>query len=56
VRPGDVLRVESEVLEVRPSNSRPDRGIVRVRSTTFNQEGQPVMVQVASLIVPRRPA
>ena len=56
VRPGDTLRVESEVLEVRPSGSRPDRGIVRVRSTTLNQDGEPVMVQVASLIVPRRPA
>jgi acyl dehydratase len=56
VRPGDTLRVESEVLEVRPSRSRPDRGIVRVRSTTLDQDDRPVMVQVASLIVPRRPA
>ena len=56
VYPGDVLRVESEILEVRPSQSNPDRGIVRVRNTTLNQDGQPVMVQVASLIVPRRPA
>jgi acyl dehydratase len=56
VRPGDTLRVESEVLEVRPSGSRPDRGVVRVRSTTLNQDDRPVMVQVASLIVPRRPA
>lgn len=55
VFPGDVLRVESEVLEVRPSQSNPDRGIVRVRSTTLNQHGQPVMIQTASLIVPRRP-
>src|SRR6478736_9912583 len=36
VRPGDVLRVESEVLELRPSRSRPDRGIVRMRNTAFN--------------------
>jgi acyl dehydratase len=56
VRPGDTLHVESEVLEVRPSESKPDRGIVRLRSTTMNQDGQPVMVQVANLIVPRRPA
>src|SRR3954452_15454447 len=55
VRPGDTLRVESEVLEVRPSGSRPDRGIVRVRSTTRNQDGQTVMTQVASMVVPRRP-
>jgi acyl dehydratase len=56
VRPGDTLRVQSEVLEVRPSSSKPDRGVARVRSTTLNQDGQPVMVQVATLIVPRRPA
>ena len=56
VRPGDVLRVVSEVLEVRPSRSRPDRGLARVRSTTFNQDDQPVMEQIATLIVPRRPA
>jgi acyl dehydratase len=56
VRPGDTLRVVSEVLEARPSGSRPDRGIVRVRSTTLNQDEQPVMIQVASLIIPRRPA
>jgi acyl dehydratase len=56
VYPGDVLRVESEVLETRPSQSNPDRGIVRVRNTTLNQDGQPVMIQTASLIVPRRPA
>jgi acyl dehydratase len=55
VRPGDVLRVESEVLDIRPSQSKPDRGIVRVRNTTLNQDGQPVMIQVANLIVPRRP-
>ncbi len=55
VRPGDVLRVESEILDIRPSQSKPDRGIVRVRNTTLNQDGQPVMIQVAHLIVPRRP-
>jgi acyl dehydratase len=54
VRPGDTLSVESEVLEVRPSRSKPDRGIVKVRSTTRNQDGRTVMVQVASLLVPRR--
>jgi acyl dehydratase len=42
VRPGDELRVESEVLEVRPSKSRNDRGLIRVRTTTFNQHGEPV--------------
>jgi acyl dehydratase len=56
VRPGDVLRVESEVLGLRPSNSKPDRGIVRVRNTTLNGEGQPVMTQVVTMVVPRRPS
>ena len=56
VRPGDVLRVESEVLGLRPSGSKPDRGIVRVRNTTLNGEGKPVMIQVVTMIVPRRPS
>ena len=56
VHPGDALRVESEVLGLRPSGSRPDRGIVRVRNTTLNQDGQPVMVAVVNMIVPRRPS
>ena len=55
VYPGDVLTVECEVLEVRPSRSNPDRGIVRFRSKTLNQEGDVVMEQVASLVVPRDP-
>lgn len=55
VRPGDVLRVQSEVLGLRPSKSQAGRGIVRLRSTTLNQEAQPVMVQVVNVIVPRRP-
>ncbi len=54
VRPGDELRVESEVLEVRPSKSRPRQGLVKVRSTTFNQNDEPVQVLIANLIVPRR--
>jgi acyl dehydratase len=56
VHPGDVLRVESEVLRVRPSNSQPGRGIARVRNTTLNQDGQAVMVVVVNIIVPRRPS
>ncbi|HZP78435.1 MAG TPA: MaoC family dehydratase [Pseudolabrys sp.] len=55
VRPGDTLRVESEILEVRPSKSRPDQGLVKVRSTTFNQNGEPVQIFTANLLVPRRP-
>ena len=52
-RPGDVLQVESEVLELRPSRSRPDRGVATVRSETRNQRGEVVQVLVARLIVPR---
>ena len=56
VRPGDTLTVRSEVLEVRPSKSRPEQGLVKVRSTTLNQKGEPVQIFVANLVVPRRPA
>ena len=55
VRPGDELRIESEVLEVRPSKSRPDIGVVKVRTTTLNQKNEPVQVSVGNLMVPRRP-
>lgn len=54
-RPGDVLRVESEVREVTPSRSRPDRGMVTVRSETLNQRDEVVQVLVAKLVVPRAP-
>jgi acyl dehydratase len=56
VRPGDTLRVESEVLSLRPSNSQPHRGVVKMRNTARNQDGHPVMVQVVAMIVPRRPS
>ena len=56
VRSGDELRVESEVLEVRSSKSRPDQGLIKVRTTTLNQNGEPVQVSVGNLIVLRRPA
>ena len=54
VRPGDELRVESEVLDVRQSKSRPRQGLVKVRTMTLNQNGETVQVFVANLIVPRR--
>ena len=53
-RPGDILQVESEVLEVTPSRSRPDRGMVTVRSETFNQRGEIVQMLTAKFVVPRR--
>lgn len=55
VRPGDELRVESKVLDVRPSKSRPDQGLVKLRNTTFNQNGEAVQITVGSLLVPRKP-
>src|SRR3546814_15848204 len=56
VRPGDELRVECEVLEVRPSKSRPDQGLVKLRTTTLNQDDRPVQISVGSLVVMRREA
>jgi len=55
-RPGDTLHVVSEIEEVTPSRSRPDRGMIRVRSETRNQHGEVVQVLVAKLVVPRRTA
>ena len=56
VRPGDELHTESEVLEVRPSKSRPDQGLIKVRTTTLNQNNEAVQVSIGNLVVPRRPA
>jgi acyl dehydratase len=56
VRPGDELRVESEVIELRPSKSQPDLGLAKVRVTTFNQNGEPVQIFTAILLMPKRPA
>jgi len=56
VRPGDELRIESEVLEVRPSKSRPGQGLIKVRTTTLNQNDEAVQIIVANLVVPRRAA
>jgi acyl dehydratase len=55
-RPTDVLHVESEVMAITPSRSRPDRGTVVLRSTTLNQHGVVVQAMTATLMVPRRPA
>lgn len=53
-RPGDVLTVESEVVEVKPSRSKPDRGMVMLRSETRNQRREVVQAMTAKLVVPRR--
>jgi acyl dehydratase len=55
VRPGDTLHTESEVVEMRPSRSRPE-GFIKMRTTTLNQNDEPVQVMVANLLVPRRAA
>jgi acyl dehydratase len=54
VYPGDELHVESEILEVRPSKSRPNQGLIKVKTTTMNQDGKAVQVSIGNLIVPRR--
>ena len=52
-RPDDTLTVVSEIEEITPSRSRPDRGMIRVRSETRNQHGETVQILIAKLVVPR---
>jgi acyl dehydratase len=54
-RPGDTLHVESEVLEIVPSRSKPNQAIVKVRSTTLNQHGEPVHSFTSKCLVFKRP-
>ena len=53
-RPGDVLHVESEIVEITPSRSKPHQGIVTVRSTALNQNGESVYAFTAKLLVSKR--
>ena len=53
-RPGDTLRVECEIIEILPSRSKPNQAIVKVRSTTLNQNGDAVQVFTAKLLVFKR--
>ena len=55
-KPGDTLRVVTEVLEITPSRSRPDRGMITMRSTTLNQNDEAVQVFTPKVVVPRREA
>jgi acyl dehydratase len=55
-RPGDTLRVESEIQEILPSRSKPNQGVVIVRSSTLNQHGEPVYVFTAKVLVFKRPS
>jgi acyl dehydratase len=54
-RPGDTLHLISEITEITPSKSRPDRAIVVIRGETFNQRNELVQVFVSRLVVSRRP-
>ena len=54
VRPSDVLTVETEIVDLRPSRSKPDHGIVRIRNTTTNQRGEIVQTMFAHAMIPRR--
>jgi len=53
-RPGDTLRVVTEVVEVTPSRSRPERGMALVRSKTLNQLDEIVQTMASRMVVPRR--
>ena len=53
-RAGDILRVESEIVEITPSRSKPHQGLVTLRGTMLNQNGETVFVLTAKLIVPKR--
>ncbi len=55
VLPGDELQIETEVLEMRPSRSRPDRGLMKIRTRTLNQNDEVVQDLVGNTMVPRRP-
>jgi len=54
VRPGDVLQVETEIVDLRESRSKPSHGIVRIRNVTTNQRGEVVQTMFASTLVLRR--
>ena len=54
VKPGDVLQVEVEIVDLRESRSKPDHGVVRLSYVTTNQSGETVQTMFASALVPRR--
>ena len=55
-RPGDILRVESEILEITPSRSKPNQAVVKVRSSMFDQAGETVYVFTSKVLVFKRPS
>ncbi|MSP04909.1 MAG: MaoC family dehydratase [Acetobacteraceae bacterium] len=56
VKPGDALRVEVTILAMRPSRSRPDRGLLTIHTRTLNQHDVAVMEMTANVLAPRRAA
>jgi acyl dehydratase len=56
VRPGDALHVETEIVDLRESKSKPNHGIIRIRNVTKNQRGEIVQTMFANAMVPRRPS
>jgi acyl dehydratase len=54
-RPGDAIHVESEILEIAPSRSKPNQAIATVKSIALNQNSEPVYVFTAKILVFRRP-
>jgi acyl dehydratase len=54
-RPGDELHVESEILEITPSKTRPDRATITTRSDTFNQRSEILQTTIAKLVGSKRP-
>lgn len=56
VRPGDTLRVVTDIVELRSSKSKPDRGIAKLRQVTINQRDEQVMEQETTVFLKRRRA
>ena len=52
LRPGDELHVETEILEIKPSKSRPELGFIKIKVTTLNQAGEAIQIYIANLVVP----
>ena len=55
VRPGDTLHTEVEIIEARPSKSKPDRGILRYITRGINQRGETVITMDSASFLKRRP-
>jgi acyl dehydratase len=51
---GDTIRAESEILHVRRSLTKPDRGIIRVKTIVYNQDNQQVLSFIRNVLIPRR--